>query len=466
MEWRIILDTLGPNLYMISRQESRDRTVSRILITKSNYQQTLPPVSTTDNGSPIFANGGRIYHAARCHGTGSDHWFPHEIKFAIECDDREGEWLYNMSHILANDHFCVNIPLVGSKLRRKDGRPQRYKLNKCYKFNTSHNTLCPYQFLRDQVVGKLSTKCPDIMFKDLEEVLDTKPNSSDVENSNDFVSVLSNFSSHFSISDKNGKFRQSSQNGTNLQSLDELLLKNKFEDIDSDRMTCNLMDEKFDRKQRPDMGISDLESEGSLDPSNKCDVDGKTLVAGIDIDEEVDKFLANSLKNSSNGMNFTPKDASCVHCNCKNSNLSREYKKTNSNKMEITSKVFSFDKSEQTCDKVTLNNGRKIVRNKPSKPARLTGIHRSNSEMCLAKFGHLSINTKPETDKVYSTGKIHIPRNHPPSRTLYRATYASSMKVKPRGMEEVQKMGGLADAPVRDVPDRSYYRLTAYPTLI
>ena len=177
-EWQTVNNVLGPNLYLLDQIVKADRIQSRILLTKSKYDGVFRKLSSSEYSlkSLILESDDNEFYYCLSRKLSGGCQVLHDISIAVEADEDECEWLYNMSKVFCNDHFYINIPAT-ERRKRKDGRLQRYKLFKCHKYNTLSNTLCPYQGLKSDVQEKLMARCPDLLVNLLEDIDFTQYNT-------------------------------------------------------------------------------------------------------------------------------------------------------------------------------------------------------------------------------------------------------------------------------------------------
>ena len=152
LDWKTVFDTLGPNLYILEQHSSKDKIVTTVLITKSNYKDHLTEIDINNQTAVIHTKDDKTYCVDYFTKRGKS--LIHDLDLAVEVDEVECNWLFNMAQAIVNDHFSINIPLINSRLKRQDGRIQRYKPGKCCKFNSKNNTLCPYQLFKEEAKDK------------------------------------------------------------------------------------------------------------------------------------------------------------------------------------------------------------------------------------------------------------------------------------------------------------------------
>ena len=511
MDWKTMLGTFGPNIYYLDQQRGKEKASTRILIAKSNYDQILKPVPTNEEGSPLlFQNqsGRHLVSFKKKDGV----FIPHELQIAFEVDDQEGVWLFSMSQIITNDHFCINIPLVGVRIKRKDGRPQRYKLHKCFKYNTSNNALCPFQFLRDHVKEKLNSKCPDMIVKELEDLL---PIEDQNEKEGDMKLVKSNtsepldriqeeivcdYSSTNSSLDNNWK-------GTST-TLDELILKMKFDDIDDEISNSKIMEEHDSSTQVnssiPSVIVSHYSKfteslENIIEPpapGSSNEVPDKEP-ADYEVPNTISVPNTNSISDykrrmsdgciGRNDVQMQPIIA-CQHCKPLMSeklghvawlqSCVAEAKDISSLQDQI-SPLLTLSQSQQAISdpRLASHDVKEKLGSLYSQQEQTIHISRqrsfkkddsdTSSAKSLRKANPClsSQDSKP----VHGGSKGGLNSRRSPSRTLYKDTFASSLKCKNRGANaaaEVRRFEDPSDTPLRNVTDSSYYRLAAYPSLL
>lgn len=173
-DWGTVLNKLGSNLYMIDQTISADSSCTRVLLTRSSYEGVLQKVDNID-GSPIIEKMGHPFHVVRCQNK-KECDGPHEVKLAVEADEGEARWLFTISHVLVNDHFFVNLPIgkIDKQCKSKDGRTQRYKHHKCFKYNSHLNGLCPFQLRREDVECKLKKECREVVLRNISDLIFTE----------------------------------------------------------------------------------------------------------------------------------------------------------------------------------------------------------------------------------------------------------------------------------------------------
>ncbi|XP_018007822.1 uncharacterized protein LOC108665563 [Hyalella azteca] len=146
IKWETVLQKLGPNLYLIDQSVYKERSYTRVVLTKHNYDGVLTRVNLDADGSPMKKSWFGFHHASRCDGRVSSG--PHELQIAIEADQADAKWLYSECKVAANNHSEANSHSRHHK--RFDGKDTNFESFKCYKFNTARNCECPFEWTLDE----------------------------------------------------------------------------------------------------------------------------------------------------------------------------------------------------------------------------------------------------------------------------------------------------------------------------
>lgn len=153
IDWQVLLEAMGPNLYLIDQAIYKDRGYTRILLTRGDYDNTLNRVDLRAGGTAILLDGSTFYHAESC-GCNRDRG-PHELQIGIEASREDAEWIYRNCTASGNDHSSANTAEMRF-LKTNKGERREYKPFKCFKFNTMQNQGCPFQLTKDQAEYQLA----------------------------------------------------------------------------------------------------------------------------------------------------------------------------------------------------------------------------------------------------------------------------------------------------------------------
>ncbi|XP_018024711.1 uncharacterized protein LOC108680413 [Hyalella azteca] len=147
IKWETVLEKLGPNLYLLDQAVYNDRSFTRVLVTKNNYDGKLKKVRLNSNDTPMTKSDSGFRHVSYCENN--ERGGPHELQIAIEVDAADAKWLYSECKVSSNNHSDVNSLHSGHNARNS-GTISNFESFKCFKFNTAQKCQCPYPWTQDQ----------------------------------------------------------------------------------------------------------------------------------------------------------------------------------------------------------------------------------------------------------------------------------------------------------------------------
>lgn len=149
IDWNVLLDKMGPHLYMID-EIVFPNPCSRVLLSKEDNTRArgLREVRL-DSTSSVLKHVNGIYY----HNTHKAMLGRHQLHIGLEVDLDEARWLFQHSSMFANDHTAANYSTLdhhGYEVAMVTGEIRKYGDYSCYKYNTVRNTECPNRCSKEE----------------------------------------------------------------------------------------------------------------------------------------------------------------------------------------------------------------------------------------------------------------------------------------------------------------------------
>ena len=192
-------------MYEVSRLVTMEKTSTRILLTKKNYDGVLNKVNTTGYGTPFkFENRGHHEAISCLHPMKNGLIHQHEVQYGIEVSSsKESVDLYVDCEIIPTDHSQANKLLVfGDEVH-------------CVQYNSKGNK-CPFPYTAHETMSTVLKWRPIMVENILFDLLDD-------ENSSD-ESFTGARNTSCNSSDDDSSFQSSSDSGSSAGSLDDSFL--------------------------------------------------------------------------------------------------------------------------------------------------------------------------------------------------------------------------------------------------
>ena len=151
IDFKIVLNELGSNLYLIDQAIYSNNSFTRILLTRKNYKmlEKLTNSRMKQEGSAIKkSNRGNYHHVSQCQCN--QYFGNHELQIGIESTAADAQWLFKYCSAIANSHSDVNV-------HKSRGSGKKYVSYKCFKYNTAQDLPCPFPFNEEEAEFSINT---------------------------------------------------------------------------------------------------------------------------------------------------------------------------------------------------------------------------------------------------------------------------------------------------------------------